>query len=118
MDIPNYANVPALAPPPGVVPNFHNPPSRAGEMRIAMGLCIGITSVLVVLRFYVKFAITHTLGWDDCKFFPRKEVFFSANGSRGLPDGLRELPTRFKPTYSNQLDIGTYARSQRRLLQP
>ena len=71
MDIPNYANVPALAPPPGVVPNFHNPPSRAGEMRIGMGLCIGITSVLVVLRFYVKFAITHTPGWDDCKFFPR-----------------------------------------------
>ena len=117
MDIPNYANVPALAPPPGVVPNFHNPPSRAGEMRIGMGLCIGINSVLVALRFYVKFAITHTPGWDDCKFFPRKEVSLSANGSRGLPDGLRELPARFKHTHSNQLVIGTHSRSQRRFLQ-
>ena len=68
IDSPNYANVPALAPPPGVVPNFNKPPSRAYEMRIGIGVCIAISSIFLVLRLYVKLAITHAAGWDDCKF--------------------------------------------------
>ena len=73
MASPNYAIVPALPPPPGVIPNFHDPPSRAPELRIGMGVCIGTTLVLLVLRLYTKLAITHTAGWDDCKFFRTKK---------------------------------------------
>ena len=62
-----YANLPAEAPPPGVIQNLNHPQSRAFEARVAMSVCIGITTILVVLRMYVKLAITHMLGWDDCK---------------------------------------------------
>ena len=73
MASPNYAIVPALPPPPGVISNFYDPPSRAPELRIGMGVCIGTTSVLLVLRLYTKLAITHTAGWDDCKFLWKKK---------------------------------------------
>ena len=63
----DYANLPVGAPPPGVVPNFDHPQSRATEAYIAMGICIGLTLVVVVLRIYVKLAVTHMWGWDDCE---------------------------------------------------
>lgn len=66
MDISDYANLPAGAPPPGVMPNFDHPATRAIEAHIGMGICIGVTLVFVVLRLYVKLAITHMWGWDDC----------------------------------------------------
>lgn len=69
MDLSDYANLPAGAPPPGVVPNFDHPPTRVIEAHIGMGICIGVTLVFVMLRLYVKLAITHTWGWDDCESF-------------------------------------------------
>ena len=69
MDPSYYGNLPAGVPPPGVVPNLDDPQSRAIDAYIGMGICIGITSVLVLLRVYVKLAITHLWGWDDCEFF-------------------------------------------------
>jgi hypothetical protein len=60
-------NTPARAPPPGVTSNFDNPQSRAMAAHIGMGICIGITSVLIILRVYVKLAVTKLWGWDDCK---------------------------------------------------
>lgn len=62
-----YANLPAGAPPPGVIPNFNHPPTRAIEAHIGMGVCIGITSILIVLRIYTKLAVTHMWGLDDCE---------------------------------------------------
>ena len=67
MDSSYYANLPAGTPPAGVIPNFDHPHSRAFEVRTGMGICIGITSVLVLLRVYVKLAVTHLWGWDDCE---------------------------------------------------
>lgn len=64
-----YANLPAGAPPPGVISNFDHAESRAIEAYIGMGICIGVTLIFVTLRVYVKLAITHHWGWDDCKFF-------------------------------------------------
>lgn len=69
MDPSYYANLPASAPPPGVIPNLDHPQSRAIEAHIGMGICIGVTLVFVVLRMYVKLAITHMWGWDDCESF-------------------------------------------------
>ena len=68
MDPSYYANLPVGAPPPGVVSNFDHPSTRATEVRITMGICLGITSVFIVLRLYVKILITHMWGWDDCEF--------------------------------------------------
>ena len=61
----DYANLPAGPPPVGVLPNFDNPATRDTEIYVGMGICIGITTIFVTLRLYVKLAITHMWGWDD-----------------------------------------------------
>lgn len=70
----SYANLPLGQPPPGIISNFDHAPSRAIEAHIGMGICIGITLVFVLLRFYVKLAITQKWGWDDCE--PFNNIFF------------------------------------------
>ena len=67
MSAADYANTPAGAPPFGVVSNFDNPPSRAYEAHVYTGICIGTTTVFLVLRLYVKATITHIWGLEDCK---------------------------------------------------
>ena len=64
-----HANLPAGSSPPGVVPNLNDPQSRAMDAYIGMGICIGVTSVFVVLRMYVKLGVTKSWGWDDCWSF-------------------------------------------------
>ena len=59
--------LPLLAPPPNVVPNFVDPESRAYQMYIGMGVCIGIASIFMFLRLYVKVFISQTWNWDDCR---------------------------------------------------
>ena len=66
-DSSRYADFPAGAPPPGVIPDFDHPQSRAFEGHIGMGMCMGITLVFVTLRFYAKLAVNHMCGWDDCE---------------------------------------------------
>ena len=61
----DYANLPVTSPPAGVLPNLEHPASRAMEAYVAMGICIGITLVFLVLRLYTKLCITHLWGWDD-----------------------------------------------------
>lgn len=66
------ANLPALRPPAGVVPDLDHPATRAVEAYIGIGVCIGIAVVFILLRLYVKAAITHQWGWDDGEWL--KEV--------------------------------------------
>lgn len=61
-----FLNGPALAPPPGVVPNFTNPPNR-------LRLCVGVTvititvSVIVVfLRLYTRIFRVKKMRLEDC----------------------------------------------------
>ena len=61
-------DLPVIPPPPGVLPDFDHPPTRTLEAYIGMGVCIGVTLVFIVLRLYVKSAITHQWGWDDGEF--------------------------------------------------
>ena len=63
----DYANLPAGSPPPGVLPNFEHPDSRATEVYVAIGICMSITLIFIILRLYVKLCVTHLWGWDDGK---------------------------------------------------
>ena len=65
-------NIPALLPPPGVIPNFINPPSLDLELLIASIVCLTFMGLFAGMRFYTKIAIKNRLGWDDCKIL---EVF-------------------------------------------
>ncbi|KAH9862708.1 hypothetical protein J1614_010801 [Plenodomus biglobosus] len=61
------ATLPAASPPPGVVSNFDNPPSRAN---LLLGLTSAFFALAVIsysIRMYTKIRILRKVTWDDCK---------------------------------------------------
>jgi hypothetical protein len=80
MDLSQYppeirASIPAMQPPPGVTPNFVNPPSRAGSGYAVNAVFLPITIGLVTLRCYCRLRITRNWGIDDCMFFLPVSLF-------------------------------------------
>lgn len=63
----DLCQIPVVSPPPGVVPNFVDPPSFAYLPRIFIYICLPIMIIFLVLRLYTRFFITRNPGWDDCK---------------------------------------------------
>ncbi|KAF2179954.1 hypothetical protein K469DRAFT_593843 [Zopfia rhizophila CBS 207.26] len=57
-----------FSPPPGVTPNFANPPSR-GHIIITANIVLSFVSTAFMgLRFYTNFFITRKQGVDDCEY--------------------------------------------------
>lgn len=61
-------NTPALRPPPGVTPNFQNPAGIQAEIHATLIFCLIISTIFVWSRFYVRYFINRSHGWDDCTF--------------------------------------------------
>ena len=59
---------PAMSPPAGVIPNFHDPPNLDSFVALTLTLCIGIGTLAVALRMYTKVFILRVLAWEDCGF--------------------------------------------------
>lgn len=60
---------PGLEPPPGVIPNFTNPPdTQRTAFIVTLVLCLSVTSVFVPLRLYTKLFIVKKPQWEDCKY--------------------------------------------------
>lgn len=60
--------LPAMIPPPGVVPNFVDPDSEA-PLAIALGvpiLFMILTSLALLARLFTKFKIIHQIHTEDC----------------------------------------------------
>ncbi|KAL8948265.1 MAG: hypothetical protein Q9222_005536 [Ikaeria aurantiellina] len=51
--------------PPGVEPNYINPPSEGYKIIDATAISLTFAIVFVVLRLMTKFLVTHAPGWDD-----------------------------------------------------
>ncbi|KAF7509484.1 hypothetical protein GJ744_008047 [Endocarpon pusillum] len=58
-------DTPALKPPPGTTSNFDNPYNIKPEIYATVGVCLGVSTVLVWLRAYTKFVILKSHGWED-----------------------------------------------------
>ena len=58
-------NEPLGAPPPGITPNFANPPSTAFKLRIAAAICIPLAVMFGALRLYARVLILKKWTWDD-----------------------------------------------------
>lgn len=58
--------VPAGTPPPGVVPNFIDPPSIAWLGRLSVYIALPLMIILLALRLYVRLRVTCAAGADDC----------------------------------------------------
>jgi len=62
------AFIPALAPPPGVKPNFKDPLSLENPLRVSVCFVMAMMLVFVSLRVYTRLRITREFGAEDCKF--------------------------------------------------
>src|SRR3954471_19706272 len=60
-------NSPARPPPPGITPNFVNPPTRNVEGGTAVGVCIFLVAATGLVRVYSKW-LTRRMGVEDCAF--------------------------------------------------
>jgi hypothetical protein len=58
---------PALAPPPGVVPDFHSPPNKNEMAYVIYGVCFLLGSLVVALRTYSTWYCARKAYLGDCK---------------------------------------------------
>ena len=93
--------VPALMPPPGVIPNFFNPESHATQTIVVCSVVTAAMILFLVVRMYMKLHLSHSVGWDDCKSslgaFPKGEntdgcrfLYFRVGRSEHM--GLPRIP--------------------------
>ncbi|KAH7090473.1 hypothetical protein FB567DRAFT_519937 [Paraphoma chrysanthemicola] len=61
----DMTKIPAAIPPPGVIPNFINPASRAHGSIVTCALLTAFMLVFLVLRMNTKIFILKQVGWDD-----------------------------------------------------
>lgn len=59
-------NGPALAPPPGVTPNFANPENILVVLVVVCTLCIFISTLVFWIRVYARLYIFRETEWEDC----------------------------------------------------
>ena len=56
---------PGLTPPPGVIPNFHEPYTLQPYVALVIPACIIATTLVVGARMFVKIRIVKKLLWED-----------------------------------------------------
>jgi hypothetical protein len=56
---------PALAPPPGVVPNFEHPPNSNVVAQVLIPVLLTLVTLALLLRSYAKFVVLKSLSVDD-----------------------------------------------------
>ncbi|KAI1175953.1 hypothetical protein F4777DRAFT_548569 [Nemania sp. FL0916] len=61
----DLSQIPSAPPPPGVIPNFVNPPSIAPICRIVIAVTLPLMAIFLILRIYVRVAVSKKLGIDD-----------------------------------------------------
>jgi sterol-4alpha-carboxylate 3-dehydrogenase (decarboxylating) len=60
-------NMPAAAPPPGVISNFDDPPSLKGELLVINVVFTTFMAIFVAIRLVSRGFISKQIGADDCK---------------------------------------------------
>jgi hypothetical protein len=61
------AQTPAEAPPPGVMPNFTDPPINVPLILGLLYFFFAVASTCFMLRVWMKTSIVKRWQWDDCK---------------------------------------------------
>lgn len=64
----DLSKIPAAPPPPGIIPNFIDPPSLANMPRIFTYITLPPMILFLAMRMYVRIFVTHKIGLDDCEF--------------------------------------------------
>ena len=59
-------NGPALAPPPGVIPNFIDPPNLDRTGTVVQLITLIVSTLAIIMRIYTKARILHQIAGADC----------------------------------------------------
>lgn len=59
-------SVGAMEPPPGVVPNFVNPPSIEYYSVLCASICLPLVTIFVTLRMFTKVFVLRKVCAEDC----------------------------------------------------
>ena len=92
---------PLIPPPPGVTSNFTNPPDHGGLQIIVTSLLLGVTTLFLLSRIYLKVCIVKIYTWDDRKFmkvvavpvFNVLKTVIHSDGHRGICEYRHKLLT-------------------------
>lgn len=76
-------NGPALAPPPGVVPNFDNPPNNNPLAIGVLSACAAVATICLFLRAYARVLLLRKVQIEEC-------MCLKCNQSHSIP-----LPRRY-----------------------
>lgn len=73
--------------PPGVVPNYVNPPTISNQVIVTSLTLIVISSLFVITRLLIKWRVVKKWGWDDCEQYskldqPELTISFSIDSVR------------------------------------
>ena len=60
-------DAPAMVPPPGVVPNFVDPPNLRRLVIIMLTLFMAFSTLFILLRMYTKVFLLRKTAFEDCK---------------------------------------------------
>ena len=58
---------PAGKSPQGVVPTFDSSSLLQNTLAWTCGICVSLSTVVVLLRIYTKLVISQSRAWEDCK---------------------------------------------------
>ena len=61
----DFQDQPLIPPPPGRVPNFVHPESRAWEINVATSICLPFIALFAAMRLYAKAVVLKKWKWDD-----------------------------------------------------
>ena len=61
----SLSNLPVIPPPPGVVPNFTDPVSRAFMINIVSAVCLPLFVIFAGFRLYARTMIIRSQSWAD-----------------------------------------------------
>ena len=63
----NPYNTSALEPPPGVIPNYNDPPTIAGALVAGLAIMIATATLAFAARVFTKVYVMKQVQLDDCK---------------------------------------------------
>lgn len=73
------SKIPALQPPPGVIPDFESPSPIQATSVFAIIFCLSVCTVCLVVQLLTKFFLMKGLKWEDCKSGTRPISFIESN---------------------------------------
>jgi hypothetical protein len=68
-----------VPPPPGVTPNFVNPPSTGYKVIITTVFTWALATLILCIRLYVKLRIIRMVKFDDCIVYIMFCIRYEAN---------------------------------------